>query len=162
MLFLCPANAPEVDFGPIFLLDAVDSGITSFETNLSSLVAVRVFTPHPYHLKKVLSLGARLIVASLSVILAGCSTKSQVEQATEDGILLFGNSNEPKGLDPHQVSGVLESNIIRALFEGLCVEHQKEDGIATEGVAKSWTPNADFTESTFALRDDADGPMESP
>ena len=102
-----------------------------------------------------LKLEASLIVASFAIVLAGCSVKSQVEQATEDGILLFGNSSEPKGLDPHQVSGVLESNIIRGLFEGLCVEHQKEDGVATEGVAKTWTPNDDFTEWTFDLRDDA-------
>ena len=45
----------------------------------------------------------------------GCEGETTVEKATEDGIFLLGNSAEPKGLDPHIVSGVLENNIISAL-----------------------------------------------
>ena len=36
----------------------------------------------------------------------------EVDRATREGILIMGNAAEPKGLDPHIVSGVLESNII--------------------------------------------------
>lgn len=111
----------------------------------------------PVHFPRTISLPAiaRVVLVAFVAASASCSTKTQVEEATEAGILLFGNSNEPKGLDPHQVSGVLESNIIRAIYEGLCVEHQKEDGVATPGVAKTWTPNDDFTEWVFELREDA-------
>ena len=52
----------------------------------------------------------------------------------------MGNTAEPRGLDPHIVSGVLENNIIRGLFEGLVIEHPSKDGIALPGVAESWGP----------------------
>ena len=69
----------------------------------------------------------------------------------------MGNSAEPRGLDPHIVSGVLENNIIRSLFEGLVVEHPSKDGVALEGVAEEWGPvdekNPD--EWIFKLRKDA-------
>lgn len=94
------------------------------------------------------------ILASLSAAacLIGCGGKTAVERATEAGILIRGNAAEPKGLDPHLVSGVIEDNIIRALFEGLCVGHPSEDGVALPGVAERWVPNADFTEWVFHLR----------
>ena len=69
----------------------------------------------------------------------------------------MGNSGEPKGLDPHIVSGVLESNIIRSLFEGLVEAHPSNDGIAMPGVAEKWYP-VDPTrpdEWIFELRKDA-------
>lgn len=63
-----------------------------------------------------------------------------MNDASRDGILIMGNSGEPKGLDPHIVSGVLESNIIRSLFEGLVEAHPSQDGIAMPGVAEKWYP----------------------
>ena len=75
--------------------------------------------------------------------------------ANEENILIVGNSGEPKGLDPHLVSGVLESNIIRALFEGLCVEDPDKDSSSLPGVAKNWTPNEDSTEWIFELNPEA-------
>lgn len=92
---------------------------------------------------------AALLVASLTLV--SCDFRSDVERANEDGILIMGNSNEPKGLDPHLVSGVLESNIIRALFEGLCVEHPSEDGTALPGAAARWE-SEDFIHWTFHLQ----------
>ena len=69
----------------------------------------------------------------------------------------MGNTAEPKGLDPHIVSGVLESNVIRALFEGLVGEHPSKDGVALPGVAEKWYP-VDTTrpdEWVFEIRKDA-------
>ena len=54
-----------------------------------------------------------------SLLIFSCGETSSVDDASREGILIMGNSGEPKGLDPHIVSGVLESNVIRSLFEGL-------------------------------------------
>ncbi|MEM6910215.1 MAG: peptide ABC transporter substrate-binding protein [Verrucomicrobiota bacterium] len=86
---------------------------------------------------------------------AGCvDPDANADAAADAGILIMGNGEEPKGLDPHLVSGVLESNIIRALFEGLCVEHPSENGVSLPGAAQSWEANEDFTEWTFHLQPD--------
>jgi oligopeptide transport system substrate-binding protein len=69
-----------------------------------------------------------------------CGETSSVDEASREGILIMGNSGEPKGLDPHIVSGVLESNVIRSLFEGLVEAHPSKDGIAMPGVAEKWYP----------------------
>ncbi|MBK1832806.1 peptide ABC transporter substrate-binding protein [Roseibacillus ishigakijimensis] len=86
------------------------------------------------------------------LFLTSCDPQSDVAQANEEKILIVGNSNEPKGLDPHLVSGVLESNIIRALFEGLCVEHPSQDGQALPGAATRWEASDDFTRWIFHLQ----------
>jgi oligopeptide transport system substrate-binding protein len=91
----------------------------------------------------------------LALFAPACDAPSPVEKATREKILLLGNTSEPQGLDPHLVSGVLESNIIRALFEGLCVEHPSKNGVPLPGVAKSWEHNDSFTEWTFHLRENA-------
>lgn len=85
--------------------------------------------------------------------LVSCDSKTLVEQATEEKLLIMANSNEPKGLDPHVVSGVLESNILRALFEGLAVNHPSVDGKAEKGAggAIDWKTNDDSTVWTFYL-----------
>ena len=93
----------------------------------------------------------RFISLLLFLFLISCDSRSDIEIANEEGILIIGNSNEPKGLDPHLVSGVLESNIIRALFEGLCVEDPKKDAMALPGAAERWEANEDFTQWTFFL-----------
>ncbi len=96
----------------------------------------------------------RHLVASglLILSLVSCQKQTQVERANEEGILILGNSNEPKGLDPHLVSGVLESNILHSLFEGLCSLHPSDDGTALPGAAERWESNDDFTVWTFHLR----------
>ncbi|MDP7657413.1 MAG: ABC transporter substrate-binding protein, partial [Roseibacillus sp.] len=83
--------------------------------------------------------------------------ETAVDRATREGILIMGNTSEPKGLDPHIVSGVLESNIIRALFEGLVVGHPSKDGVALPGVAEKWHPTDPQKpdEWVFELRKDA-------
>ena len=60
-------------------------------------------------------------------------------------------------MDPHIVSGVLESNVIRALFEGLVEGHPSKDGVALPGVAEKWYPVDEKRpdEWVFELRKDA-------
>ncbi len=99
---------------------------------------------------------ALLFLAALG--LSGCGKAGRetvVEKATRDGILIMGNAAEPKGFDPHIVSGVLENNIISALFEGLVTGHPSDDGVALPGVAETWEPNEDASEWTFHLRENA-------
>lgn len=81
-----------------------------------------------------------VFIALAALTLVSCERRSDIEIANEKKILIMGNSSEPKGLDPHLVSGVLESNIIRALFEGLCVENPEKDNDSLPGVAMKWAP----------------------
>lgn len=96
-----------------------------------------------------------LAVAGLAFV--SCESRSDIEIANEENILIVGNSNEPKGLDPHLVSGVLESNIIRALFEGLVVDHPSKDSTSVDGVAirDQIKHSEDFTEWIFPLNPEA-------
>ena len=95
-----------------------------------------------------------MIFAPCCLLLGSCQRETQVEQATRDGILLVGNSNEPKGLDPHIVSGVIEANILRALFEGLVISDPQSDTAAPGGAALEVTPDANATVWTAKLRPD--------
>ena len=95
-----------------------------------------------------------MIFAPCCLPLGSCQRETQVEQATRDGILLVGNSNEPKGLDPHIVSGVIEANILRALFEGLVISDPQSDTAAPGGAALEVTPDANATVWTAKLRPD--------
>lgn len=78
-----------------------------------------------------------------------------MDRATKEGILLLGNSSDPKSFDPQVVSGVLESNINRALFEGLITFHPTEDLAAPGGVALELIPDETSTVWTVKLRPDA-------
>ncbi|MDA7615397.1 peptide ABC transporter substrate-binding protein [Akkermansiaceae bacterium] len=97
------------------------------------------------------------LLATTALAFVSCERRSDIEIANEENILIIGNSNEPKGLDPHLVSGVLESNIIRALFEGLVVDHPSKDSHSVDGVAfKDQIKHSDdFTEWTFHLNPEA-------
>jgi len=93
-----------------------------------------------------------LFIVTSFPLLTSCQKESQVDKATRDGILLVGNSGEPKGLDPHIVSGVLESNILRALFEGLVTTDSQSDIATPGGAALEVTPDATATVWTAKLR----------
>ena len=97
-----------------------------------------------------LTLSLLACITSL-LVLNSCESKSSIAQKTEDGILVLGNGAEPQGLDPQAVSGVIESNIIRGLFEGLCMDHPTDPNKHSPGAAASWSSNADSTEWTFNL-----------
>ncbi len=93
-----------------------------------------------------------ILALLLCVLLCQCERKSTVELSTAEKVLIIGNSNEPKALDPHLVSGVVESNILRSVFEGLTNDHPSLDGKAIPGAAARWESNADATEWTFHLQ----------
>jgi oligopeptide transport system substrate-binding protein len=96
-----------------------------------------------------------LACLTVSGIASSCREETRVDRATREKILLLGNGAEPKALDPHIVSSVGDSNILRALFEGLVINHVSDDSIHEPGVAERWEPNADFSEWRFFLRKDA-------
>lgn len=100
-----------------------------------------------------LTLSSLLLLALLP--LSACRKESRVERATREKILLLGNGAEPKALDPHLVSSVGDANILRALFEGLVINHPESDTLHEPGVAERWEPNADFSEWRFFLRTNA-------
>ena len=94
------------------------------------------------------SFAVRLIgFITLCCLLVSCERKTQVAKANEDGILIVGNAAEPKALDPHVVTGVIESKVITSLFEGLVADHPSKDDEMVPGAALSWKHNEDFTEN---------------
>lgn len=93
-----------------------------------------------------------MIPAISCLFLASCQKETQVERANRDGILLVGNSAEPKALDHQLVTGVPESKIISALFEGLVADDPSRDDADVPGAAASWEHNADMTEWVFHLQ----------
>ncbi len=93
---------------------------------------------------------ASCITVVVFTLLACGSGDSNVVQGNRDGILHFGNGAEPQGLDPHIVTGVPESHIVRALFEGLTVKNPYT--LEPEpGVAERWEISADGLTVTFYL-----------
>lgn len=89
---------------------------------------------------------------ALTIPLFSCQRETQVEKANREGIMLVGNSAEPKSLDIHLVTGVIESKVLSALFEGLAANDVKSDDATPPGAAASWEHNADMTEWTFKLQ----------
>jgi oligopeptide transport system substrate-binding protein len=96
-----------------------------------------------------------LFIVFLFSTLAACTGgETKVSSGNRDGILHFGNGSEPQGLDPHVVTGVPESNLIAALFEGLAVKNPytlEPD----PGVAERWEFSEDGRIITFYINPDA-------
>lgn len=89
-----------------------------------------------------------LLVCALGACSAG---ESNVAQGNRDGILHFGNGSEPQGLDPHVVTGVPESKLIDALFEGLTRKNPWT--LEPEpGAAASWEFSEDRRVITFKMQ----------
>ncbi len=100
-------------------------------------------------------IAARSLLAIIALVLSACgSGESNVTQGNRESILHVGNGSEPQGLDPHVVTGIPESNIVRALFEGLAVKnpHTLEP---EPGVAQSWDISDDGLIITFHLNPEA-------
>jgi len=66
-------------------------------------------------------------------------------------VLRIGNGTEPKGIDPHAVSGMPEHHILTALFEGLLTIDPK-DLHPIPGLAHKWDISDDGLVYTFHLR----------
>src|SRR5690554_8022198 len=102
-----------------------------------------------------------LLFAAL-IVLTACSGDYELtgpiggESGTELAarqVIHIGNGTDPQTLDPHRAQGVPESNIGRALFEGLIAEAPNGDLIP--GVAESWDVSDDGKVYTFRLRANA-------
>ncbi|MCU0752943.1 MAG: peptide ABC transporter substrate-binding protein [Akkermansiaceae bacterium] len=107
-------------------------------------------------MSRALNLPRITLVLSLAIAaLTGCKRETMVGRANREGILLVGNSAEPRALDLQIVTGVPESKILNALFEGLVGDHPSDDKAMAPGVATHWEPNGDLTEWTFHLRPEA-------
>lgn len=93
-----------------------------------------------------------MILVPFWLLLVSCQKETQVDRATREGILLVGNSAEPKALDHQLVTGVIESKIINSLFDGLVGGDPSNDDGAPPGAAASWEHNEDMTGWVFRLQ----------
>ena len=95
-----------------------------------------------------------LLAALLLTAACGFDYETNVDSGTRQGILHVGNGDEPQELDPHIVTGVIESRLCMALLEGLVGWHPKGLGLIP-GVAESWEQSKDDKTYLFRLREDA-------
>lgn len=84
-----------------------------------------------------------------SLLLAGGLVASSGVLADTLKLAIMG---EPASLDPQQISGTWENDVVGDLFEGLITE--AADGKRVPGAAESWKISDDGTTYTFALRKD--------
>ncbi|MEI7652349.1 MAG: peptide ABC transporter substrate-binding protein [Verrucomicrobiota bacterium] len=92
------------------------------------------------------------VLLALACLLAGCGDgKTTAEKKAAEGYLIINNMAEPSGLDPQTITGLSESHIIGALFEGL-VNYDAKDLHPIPGVAESWAMSKDGKTWTFHLR----------
>ncbi len=95
------------------------------------------------------------VFAVMILFTAACKKReTQADVAAREQILLLGNGTEPKDIDPQVVTGLAESNVGRALFEGL-VNFDAKTFRPVPGVAERWEISPDGTVYTFFLRENA-------
>jgi oligopeptide transport system substrate-binding protein len=96
-----------------------------------------------------------IVLAGLLCLTAGCVPRGgRVASGDRDQVLYWGNGAEPQDLDPQTVTGVPESHLFQALFEGL-VSQDPHDLHPIPGVAQSWEISPDGRVYTFHLRHNA-------
>ncbi|MDO1510583.1 MULTISPECIES: ABC transporter substrate-binding protein [unclassified Neisseria] len=95
-------------------------------------------------------------LAFAAVLLAACNQQESTQQTpvgkSSGNTVTRNNVTEPQSLDPHQITGVPEINVVRDLFEGLVETDEK--GAVVPAAAESWE-SADNRTWTFKLRPDA-------
>jgi len=77
-----------------------------------------------------------------------------MDDALKTQTLHYGNSSDPKSLDPNIAEGSNANNIILCLFEGL-INYDPKDLHPIPGVAQSWKISDDGLTYTFFLRKNA-------
>jgi len=93
-----------------------------------------------------------LAIAVMAVLPLACGGDRTLSRDTTT--LRIGNGGEPKSLDPHLVTGLIEDRLLSSLFEGL-VNIDYETMLPIPGVAESWEISPDGLVYTFHLRADA-------
>ncbi|WP_107928827.1 ABC transporter substrate-binding protein [Neisseria animaloris] len=95
-------------------------------------------------------------LAFAAVLLAACNQQESTQRTSAaksaGNTVTRNNVTEPQSLDPHQITGVPEINVVRDLFEGLVETNEK--GAIVPAAAESWE-SADNRTWTFKLRSDA-------
>ena len=104
----------------------------------------------PYHTQQTIILFAALLL----VTSCGFNYETNVDSGTRQAILHIGNGDEPQELDPHVVTGRIESDLNLALLEGLVGWHPEGQRLIP-GVAASWEQSADGKTYLFRLQEDA-------
>ncbi|MDG1907056.1 MAG: peptide ABC transporter substrate-binding protein [Arenicella sp.] len=95
------------------------------------------------------------LIVPIAFLITSCGQgESNVESGNRLGTAHIGNGAEPQGMDPHVVTGVPESNIINAIFEGLVYKDASTLEVQP-GVAESWEISDDGRIYTFNIRRDA-------
>lgn len=97
---------------------------------------------------------AVVFAAFFTLLFCGCSKKpfsSDAEICARQKILLVGNSADPASLDPSIATGLSESKIIAALFEGLVSPDERTLQIKP-AQAESWTISPDGKTYVFKIR----------
>ncbi len=96
-----------------------------------------------------------LIIAIGFICLTACGNKqTRVQKGISSSTLHVGNGQELQGLDPHTITGISEIKVLRALYEGLVGQDEK-DLSPTPAVAERWTISEDGKRYTFYLRKEA-------
>jgi oligopeptide transport system substrate-binding protein len=85
-------------------------------------------------------------------MLSTAAVMFSVGLASAEVVINRGNEGDPQTLDQHRTSTVVESRILKDLYEGLLT--QDAEGKAVAGAAESWTVSEDGLVYTFTLRAD--------
>ncbi len=94
------------------------------------------------------------LLAACALVAACSGGGNRVQEGDATGVLHFGNGTEPQGIDPHAVTGVPESHILDALFEGL-VHKDPATLEPTPGMADKWELSPDGLIYRFHIRENA-------
>jgi peptide/nickel transport system substrate-binding protein len=97
---------------------------------------------------------ASVIAVTVAVSLAACAQSQRAGGASggADETLVFGVPGAPDNFDPTFAQDGETFRPARQMYETL-VTHEPGTAELAPGLALSWTPNADFTEWTFKLRE---------
>ena len=95
-----------------------------------------------------------ICLSLVALLLCGCGdSRSSVEKAAEQGILIVGNNQEPLSLDPHKATAVADGKIISTLLEGLVRPDARDETLIHPGMAERWEHDDYASEWTFYLRE---------